>query len=253
MPCGQCIRARLDCSGYRDVDQLRIRDETESIIAKALPSSTRSRDGHKGSKPKTQATSSSIESTQLPITTLPKDNDLTVRFKFSTFDSIQPLFVTPIEDQARNAFFFHYVTHDLRTYSYLETYYSSGSDPSETQLSASVDAVSLAFFSHWANSALGKWPLAPQMCPSCCLSKFTMQSTRPEAGFVPIFAHVTCHLSISSKDTNETDLTYKQRKKKRKSDTFPRSSSSMMLSKLRMPSPAMPPFSQRCSLISSKR
>ncbi|OQU98474.1 Fungal Zn2-Cys6 binuclear cluster domain-containing protein [Cladophialophora immunda] len=38
--CGQCVRAGLTCSGYRDPDQLRIRDESQSVIRKArgLPS-----------------------------------------------------------------------------------------------------------------------------------------------------------------------------------------------------------------------
>lgn len=34
--CGQCVRAGLVCSGYRDPDQLRIRDESRSIKQKVL-------------------------------------------------------------------------------------------------------------------------------------------------------------------------------------------------------------------------
>ncbi|EXJ85029.1 hypothetical protein A1O3_05704 [Capronia epimyces CBS 606.96] len=34
--CGQCVRAGLTCSGYRDPDQLRIRDESESTRQRAL-------------------------------------------------------------------------------------------------------------------------------------------------------------------------------------------------------------------------
>lgn len=55
-----------------------------------------------------------------------------------------------LDDQARNAFFFHYVHHGLRTYNYLETFYSAGSP--DKHLTASVDSVSLAFFAHRANS-----------------------------------------------------------------------------------------------------
>ena len=34
--CGQCVRARLTCSDYRDTDQLRIRDESKAVVRKAL-------------------------------------------------------------------------------------------------------------------------------------------------------------------------------------------------------------------------
>ena len=55
-----------------------------------------------------------------------------------------------LDDRARNAFWYHYVTNDLRTYSYLQTFYAPVSP--QQHLSASVDAVSLAFFAHWTNS-----------------------------------------------------------------------------------------------------
>ena len=34
--CGQCVRARLTCSGYRDTHQLRVRDQSQAVVRKAL-------------------------------------------------------------------------------------------------------------------------------------------------------------------------------------------------------------------------
>ncbi|OAP60876.1 hypothetical protein AYL99_05878 [Fonsecaea erecta] len=98
--CGQCVRAGLSCSGYRDPDQLRIRDESQSIMRKArgLPST--------------------------PMTT-----------------SID----TPLVDRARAAFFSHYVLGFSKTYDVLERIGRQA--PLDQHLAASVDAVSLAFFS----------------------------------------------------------------------------------------------------------
>ena len=63
---------------------------------------------------------------------------------------MSPVLKDHVEVYARNAFFYHYVTNDLRTYNYLETFYLSGKLPGH--LSASVDAVSLAFFAYWVDS-----------------------------------------------------------------------------------------------------
>ena len=85
------------CSGYRNTEQLRIRDETQATQQKALTS----------------------------------------RFVPSTLD-------IPIRERARNALFNHYVSGFSKTYDVLDLY-QQNSD--EKQLVASVDAVSLAFFS----------------------------------------------------------------------------------------------------------
>lgn len=88
------------CSGYRDTEQLRIRDESQSTKQKA--STRRSR--------------------------------------------IMPQTVTiTIDNRARNAFFSHYVSGFSNAYDILESL--DEQSPSNRHLSASVDAVSLAFFS----------------------------------------------------------------------------------------------------------
>ena len=99
----------MKCSGYRNVDQLRVNDESHAVKLKSLAASR-------------------------------------------STPAVRPSLPAPLEDQARNAFFFHYVTHSLRTYSYLQSFYSIASP--QACLSTSVDAVSLAFFSHWANYPL---------------------------------------------------------------------------------------------------
>ncbi|KAM3083938.1 hypothetical protein ACMFMG_001954 [Clarireedia jacksonii] len=40
-PCGQCVRANESCSGYRDASELRIRNESQSIVRKATKNVSR--------------------------------------------------------------------------------------------------------------------------------------------------------------------------------------------------------------------
>ncbi|CAD6582208.1 MAG: hypothetical protein ASARMPRED_000899 [Alectoria sarmentosa] len=98
--CGQCIRATLECSGYRDTEQLRVRNETQTTKQKALAR----------------------------------------RPKF-----VPPSLTIALDDRARNAFFSHYVSGFSKTYDVLESLYKQC--PKDRPLTASVDAVSLAFFS----------------------------------------------------------------------------------------------------------
>ncbi|ETI21996.1 hypothetical protein G647_06066 [Cladophialophora carrionii CBS 160.54] len=107
--CGQCVRAGLTCTGYRDPGQLRIQDESESTRQRALGLKSRS------------------------ITS--------------------PIHV-PLEEMARAAFFSHYVHGFSTTYDVLELI--SRQSGLDKHLAASVDAVSLAFFTfqYDAGSAL---------------------------------------------------------------------------------------------------
>lgn len=104
--CGQCLRAGLECHGYRDTDALRVNDESQAVKAKVL--SKRS-------------------------------------------SGLGPALADATDVLARNVFFYHYVTNDLRTYNYLEGYYHE--DPPE-HLLASVDAVSLAFLAQRVHAPL---------------------------------------------------------------------------------------------------
>ena len=98
--CGQCVRAALTCSGYRDTEQLRVHNETQTTKQKALSSAS-------NPAPRTLGTT--------------------------------------IDARARNAFYVHYVTGFSKTYDVLEPLY--GASAIDEPLVASVDAVSLAFFS----------------------------------------------------------------------------------------------------------
>lgn len=103
--CGQCARASLICSGYRDASQLRIRDETQLVQSREL-----------------LRQSKRVE---------------------RTLDDC-------IDDKARCAFFFHYVTGFSKVFDILEYLYMHQSG--QTPLQASVEAVSLAFFFFQYNS-----------------------------------------------------------------------------------------------------
>ena len=94
------MRATRACSGYRDTEQLRIRDESQTTKQKALIRSSR---------------------------------------------GVPPILTISMDDRARNAFFSHYVTGFTTTYDIIGLLYRQGS--LEHHLAASVDAVSLAYFS----------------------------------------------------------------------------------------------------------
>ena len=88
------------CSGYRDTDQLRVRNETQTTKQKALS---------------------------------------------RTSNPVLRTLTTNIDERARNAFFSHYVSGFSKTYDVVESLYKQA--PTDGPLTASVDAVSLAFFS----------------------------------------------------------------------------------------------------------
>ncbi|KIX04648.1 uncharacterized protein Z518_05518 [Rhinocladiella mackenziei CBS 650.93] len=79
--CGQCVRAGLICTGYRDPDQLRIRDESQSTKQKALIGKSRS------------VVTSSLVDQHVQV---------------------------PLSEMARAAFFSHYVSGLAKTYDVLE-------------------------------------------------------------------------------------------------------------------------------------
>ena len=94
------------CYGFRDVDSLRIRDQTHSVSLKLVKQNAR---------------------TELPTTT-----------------------TVSLQDRARSAFFSNYVFEGSKSYDFLRPFYSSAGG--DKALSASLDAVSLAFFAHQENA-----------------------------------------------------------------------------------------------------
>ncbi|OCL01225.1 hypothetical protein AOQ84DRAFT_329320 [Glonium stellatum] len=100
--CGQCIRAGVACTGYRDTLQLRVRDESQAVQKKALLG--------KGVYSEPRSLTLSLES------------------------------------QARDVFFIYHVTEFSKTWDFLRPYYNPAGSPEH--LTLSIDAVSLAYFSH---------------------------------------------------------------------------------------------------------
>ncbi|KAK5465057.1 hypothetical protein LTS15_001620 [Exophiala xenobiotica] len=97
--CGQCARVGLVCGGYRDPNQLRIQDESQTTRQRCLVGRSR-----------------------------------------NPGPSIQ----IPLDQLARGAFFSHYVRGLARTYDVLERVDTQS--PLDKHLTATIDAVSLAFF-----------------------------------------------------------------------------------------------------------
>jgi len=64
--------------------------------------------------------------------------------------SLPPSLNQPVDLRARDSFFAHHVLGNSKTWDFLEPYYDSSNTPDH--LSYSIDAVSLAYLSHQANS-----------------------------------------------------------------------------------------------------
>ncbi|KAL9106340.1 MAG: hypothetical protein Q9227_008609 [Pyrenula ochraceoflavens] len=143
--CGQCIRAHVECTGYRDVDQLRVQDESHAIQHRI-----------RMSKPRTSQPPSKPSVSQQ--TDEPSTKSALIRpYKHPPSPPPSPLVLSlslPLPDLALASFFHHYVSGFSKTYDVLEPLYlrSPPSLSSDPHLPASVEAVSLAFFSfHHSN------------------------------------------------------------------------------------------------------
>jgi hypothetical protein len=113
--CGCCLRANARCSGYRDVDILRILDETQTVRSRTVSKKA-------NTTPRQSGTTSGLA--ELPL-------DLLV--------------------QARELFFGYYIADFCRIWDFLYPYFNSNTAPDHLNLS--IDAVSLAFLSHQVTSS----------------------------------------------------------------------------------------------------
>jgi hypothetical protein len=100
--CSQCMRASTECAGYRDANQIRIRDESSRIQRKAMIQS-----GVVSPEPRTLHLS--------------------------------------LQSQARDVFFFHYVSGVRNSWDFLLPFYCPNDAPD--YLAQSIDAIALAFLS----------------------------------------------------------------------------------------------------------
>lgn len=115
--CSSCIRARVQCLGYRNNDTLRVADQTDFVRTKALA---------RAKPPPNQ------------LVTVPKLQNLP--------QDLQVL--------SRDLFFAHYVSDFSRMWDFLLPYVNTQEAPDHLKLS--IDAVSLAFLSHQVSSSAAK-------------------------------------------------------------------------------------------------
>ncbi|KAH6678204.1 putative C6 transcription factor [Halenospora varia] len=110
--CSSCLRANAVCTGYRDTEQLRIRDESKDIKRKAVSQMQKQKQKQK----------------QLQLTLQSGPYSLPMS----------------IEVQARHAFFANYVTGSrANSWDFLKIYYNPADAPDF--LKTTIDAVSLAY------------------------------------------------------------------------------------------------------------
>jgi hypothetical protein len=100
--CSQCMRVSIQCAGYRDASQIRIRDESSRIQRKAMIQSG------------------------------------------VTFPEPRTLHLS-LQSQARDIFFFHYVSGVRSSWDFLLPFYYPNDAPD--YLAQSIDAIALAFLS----------------------------------------------------------------------------------------------------------
>ncbi|KAF7882898.1 hypothetical protein EAF00_011387 [Botryotinia globosa] len=122
--CGSCFRARVVCTGYRDIEKLRIRDETDSLYRKATAVRRR-----------TNETSDGRDSLLLKLEAA----------------NTEPRYLpVALEVQAKELFFEHYIhvsqINGSGAWDFLKPYYQSDKAPVCLQLT--IDAASLAYLSH---------------------------------------------------------------------------------------------------------
>jgi hypothetical protein len=123
--CSSCRRAKLICHGYRDTESLRIADETSAVQRRI-----------QGPAGKSEAGSMSAAS-RLP--------EALVRISHLAETIPQSLDV-PTRNQARDLFYYNYVFGALKPFEFLQSFYSP--IPKEDHLTASMDAVALAYLNY---------------------------------------------------------------------------------------------------------
>jgi hypothetical protein len=108
--CGQCLRAKVACTGYRDMQQLRIRNESQAIERKFIVLPSRNSSGN----------ANPFEPRSFPLS---------------------------IDTQARDVFFAYHVTgRPSITWEFLRQFSNPVHSPEH--LTLSIDVVSLAYLSH---------------------------------------------------------------------------------------------------------
>jgi hypothetical protein len=125
--CSSCRRAKLICHGYRDTEALRVTDESSTVQQKVQGSSSTS----SNSKPKA-----------LP----PRFQSHALVPSFRHIEAIPQSVVIPICVQAKDLFYYNYVVGTLKPFDFLQYLYFSTSE--DGHLTASMDAVALAYFNY---------------------------------------------------------------------------------------------------------
>lgn len=124
MTCGSCIRARVICTGYRNTEKLRIRDETDSLHRKATAVRRRTNENSDG-----------------------RDSLL---LKLGATNNEPCYLPVALDVQAKELFFDHYILagqiNGSGAWDFLKPYYQSEKAPLCLQLT--IDAASLAYLSH---------------------------------------------------------------------------------------------------------
>ncbi|APA14265.1 hypothetical protein sscle_12g090350 [Sclerotinia sclerotiorum 1980 UF-70] len=125
--CGSCTRAGVICTGYRNTEQLRFKDETSNLHRKASAMRRSANEAGNGRQPLIVIVRTVDEPRYLPIA---------------------------LDVQARKLFFDHYILagqiNGLGAWDFLKPYHQSSKAPVHLQLT--IDAASLAYLSHQMGS-----------------------------------------------------------------------------------------------------
>ncbi|KAF7857845.1 uncharacterized protein EAF02_011212 [Botrytis sinoallii] len=182
--CGSCMRARVICTGYRDTEKLRIRDETDSLHRKATAVRHRINDTNGGGDSLLMKLgASNTEPRYLPLA---------------------------LDVQAKELFFDHYILagqiNGSGAWDFLKPYHQSEKAPVYLQLT--IDAASLAYLSHQFGSQKARFNCFGKemttLFTTLLLDLFEKLSTTQPFGNRGCSSHLRGALAIS--ESVETNL-----------------------------------------------
>lgn len=170
MSCGSCIRAGLVCTGYRNTEKLRIRDETSSVERKVVAMRRRTNDVD--------------------------DRRKSLLMILRTVDSEPRYLPLALDVQAKKLFFDHYILagqmNGSGAWDFLKPYYNSEDTP--IYLKLTIDAASLAYLSHQFGSEGARLAALERYITALGIMSKVLQSPETSTKLTALFASLLLDL-----------------------------------------------------------
>ncbi|KAJ8063697.1 hypothetical protein OCU04_007562 [Sclerotinia nivalis] len=167
--CGSCIRAGVICTGYRNTEKLRFKDETNSLHRKAVAMRRSATEAGNGRELLMIVRAVDVEPRHLPLA---------------------------LDVQARKLFFDHYILagqiNGLGAWDFLRPYHQSDKAPVHLQLT--IDAASLAYFSHQLGSETARLIALERYTAALGLMSKVLESSETSQKMTTLFSSLLLDL-----------------------------------------------------------